>query len=483
MGSLYLQHEPNAVRSEASLSFIICPAEAPCSHGVDMARAALRDNPDGGTQALRELAALRLADAEEGCHKIFRKYGLTCLVPRELVNAGEGELSKCPMILFSSWVRYLLDEDKLDAICGLEEEDREATLEEFWRRYEALNPQHEIFRLAARGDVSLRQTIPVYSHVDDGRTYRSKPLMILSIHGALGAGTRSFNKRMGVRKFHIKRNPMKLNFVGNTWGSQFLIFSLTREASTANPQAMDLLISMFAGDMAFLAREGISSSNGTRRTFIVHLGCKGDLPALAKIGHLQRSYSRMPRFANNRGRCVGICWLCLAGREGDNEEDSVPFEHCHAQAKWKQTMLQEDPWPSIPPIMQGQPYVAGEEPTFLKTDLWHNWHNGVGKTWLACSFVYMAACDVLTGPSMDSKFEQLSQEYRDWARRERIHPCLKQLNRETFGYESKSSAPTGSWNKAAVTTHLMLFLSAFCEAHIDGRRTEPILLAIVTCKP
>ena len=453
---------------------------------MELARAALQDNPDGGTPALRELAAVRTEDAESGCHKVFRKYNLTVHVEWHYLNAGTGEMAKCPMILFSNWVQYLLDNDKLHAVTGLEDGERNVFLREFWIRYRRLNPEHEAFRLAARGDLRLEETIPVYSHIDEGRTYRGKPLLVLSVHGALGFGTRSFNKRMqgmGVRRMHIKRNPMKLNFVGSTWGSQFLIFSMTNDASVANPFALDLAMSTFAGDMNSLARLGISSTNGRKKVWILHIGVKGDLPALAKVGQLRRSYARMPRFANTRGKCAGICWLCLAGKEAESEAGCVPFEQFGPTAKWKRTVLQEQPWADIPVIMRDLPWVQGEEPKFLKTDLWHNWHNGVGKIWVACAFVYLAALDVVAGPSMDNKFEVTSEAYRTWARQERISPYLKQLSRETFGYESKNSSPTGSWNKAAVTTHLMLFLSAFCAEHVVGKRTEPILLAIVPLTP
>ena len=360
----------------------------------------------------------------------------------------------------------------------------ENTLAEYWHRFQKLHPRHEIFRTASERQVKLCRTIPVYSHVDEGRTYRSKALLLFSVHGALGTGTRSYNRRMGVRRVHIKADRMKLNFTGNTWGNQFLVFSLAREAFSDNPASLDLLLSTVAGDMKYLATHGTTSSSdttGSKRLWVLHLGVKGDLPALAKVGHLQRCFTRMPRFGNARANCVGICWLCRAGQESPDEDQNIPFEDFGGNAKWKTTVLDPatPPWQVLPAILYGLPCVPGEEPACLKTDFWHNWHNGLGKSWLASSFVVMNTLGVLHGASVDSKFEDLSNEYILWARHARITPYLRHLSRETFAFETMTSSPNGVWSKAEVTTQLMLFLSALCESRIDGRTDDPILLAIV----
>ena len=190
----------------------------------------------------------------------------------------------------------------------------------------------------------------------------------------------------------------------------------------------------------------------------------------------------MPRHVSARAKCPGICFLCLAGKEGDTEAESTPFEEMHAGAKWKATIMQEAPWTDLPHVMQGLPWVPGEEASFLKTDLWHNWHNGIGKIWLACSFVMLATLNVLQGGSVDSKFEELTGEFLSWAQRAGISPYLRQLNRDTFSFQTNNSDPQGSWSKAAATTQLMLFLSSFCDDRVEGRTADPLLTAIATCR-
>ena len=84
----------------------------------------MRDNPTTATEALKELAAIRLKDAEEGCHKLFRKYSLTVPVKIEKLNVGTGELQRCPVVVLSTWVNYLLDQDKLSFLTGFESESK-----------------------------------------------------------------------------------------------------------------------------------------------------------------------------------------------------------------------------------------------------------------------------------------------------------------------------------------------------------------------
>ena len=71
-------------------------AKAPCSHAVEVAKAAVEDsgNEIGALPpALKEFASIRPKDAEEACHKLFKKYGLTVPVKIDTIAAGNtGEL-------------------------------------------------------------------------------------------------------------------------------------------------------------------------------------------------------------------------------------------------------------------------------------------------------------------------------------------------------------------------------------------------------
>ncbi|OLQ08476.1 40S ribosomal protein S3-3 [Symbiodinium microadriaticum] len=247
---------------------------ATCKSVVETAVAAVKDNV-AATRALRELAEVRLNDAEAGVHRVFSKYHLTVPIQPEHLNVGEKELAKLPFIPFSRWVTYLMDEGlAANHLCGLEESEMPRVLEEFWRRYEAVHPEHSMFGSDHECDYS--RAVPVYSHFDEGRTYKKQGIMILSVHGALGRGTRNFNKMMGTTRLDVSEHPMRLNYIGNTWGSQFLSCSLVRTAYAKNSFPLEVVFDRFAADFAMLATNGVvENSRGTEKLYVMHLGVQG----------------------------------------------------------------------------------------------------------------------------------------------------------------------------------------------------------------
>ena len=226
-----------------------------------------------------------------------------------------------------------------------------------------------------------------------------------------------------------------------------------------------------------LGTSKVTNSRGDRKLRAIHLGVKGDLPALSKVGYFKRSFSRVPR--SIAGKCVGVCFLCLAGRE--TQELIIPYEDFSAEAAWKATFLTELPYDNTPPIMTGLPWgPPNQGPNFFKHDFWHNWHNGVAKLFVASAFVEINTAGILEGGSIDARFESLTEHYRAFCNRANISPYLKFLTRDTFGMESTKVFPNGSWNKAVVSTELMLFLGDFCNQHIQGRTDDELLLAVAT---
>ena len=458
---------------------MLMSAEAACKDAVKQARGGLKDNVRP-PQALRELASIREKDAEEGCHRIFLRYDLAVPIKIHRLKLGSGgELKEFPCIPFSSWVRFLLDNNRLDKLCGVGSDAMEARLTEFWRRYKELFPGHELFRLAAAGQVNLSRSIPVFSHTDEGRTYGSRALLLISVHGALGRGTASYVRRTSVLGIpRLTEEGMGMNYLGCTWGTQFLYASLLRSVSNAHPLVLEQLLRHFSQDMNVLARTGICSSSGKEdsRIWIQHLGTKGDLPALSKLGSFKRAYNHVPA-RNHKPSTTGICFLCLAGRE---LPEHIPFEDFSAAASWPATRFCERPWDgeNLPAIMGNIPWITACPESFFATDMWHNYHNGVGKIWTANAIVMFYSAGFLTGRNFGERFDFLNQQYRLFFSRNKITPLIKQLTRDTFSFDSLESSPLGVWSKAAATTQMMLFLDSFCQDFVAGRTDDPILKAI-----
>eukprot|EP00439_Symbiodinium_sp_Y106_P019686 s6514_g2.t1 len=453
-----------------------CFAEAPCSHAVDVAKAAVRDKPnDDVSPALREFAAIKNNDAEEACHKLFEKYRLCSPVKVNNLNLGPGELRRFPFVCFSEWVKHLMDTNRLENLCGVPAAHMEEVLTEFWTRYEVVHPNHQIFEAAREGELLLSRTIPVFAHMDEGRTYKSKALLILSVHGAIGKGTNAYCRRVG-KIDNIAENPLPMNYIGNTWTNQFMICSILRTAFKSSPEVLNTILARFSEDLENLEREGVTNSAGTEHVHVQLLGLKADLPALKTAGNMVRSYNHGPKQAVAKTPCNGICFLCLAGRESPMV---VPFEDFRGCATWKSTCHVEFPWDHRPAILGNLRLETGAEAGFFKTDLWHNWHNGMAKAFIASVFFFIVlTAGMIPENNIEAKFAWLTRDYLFYCRRTGLQAYLRELTRDTFGYDSSKSTPMGSWNKAAVSTHLMLYLEDFCSRFVKNKTNDFILCSI-----
>lgn len=450
-------------------------SEVPCCEVVSMARAELKENPRANN-AVRSFASVSLTDAEKGCHKLFKKLGLCAPVQVEYLTQ-EG-LKHIPYVKFSSWVQCLLDSNRLwRQVVGVSSwEKMKRVLREFWRRFQLLYPNHELFSL----DIDLETTIPFFSHSDEGRTYKSKPIYILSVHGALGRGTTAYIRKQK-HLVNLDRLQMGLNYVGSTWSNHFVFTTIVRQLMNDRVEALDALVEVFASDCQMLIEEGITSFDGTKHVRLLHLATKGDLPALSKLGGFTRSYTHVPRASASKKGSVGICFYCLAGRECDDPDGAdIPFEDFLLEPKWLDTMFTLDPWESEPGILRGLPIDQTRKAQFFETDIWHNMHLGCLKHYIGSSFVSIIE-RLVGGPldgSVDAKFAWLTADFKSWARALRISPFIAEVSRSTMGFPQGSACPLGQWSKGVVSTNFMQYLEYFCERHVVGKTADQVLLSI-----
>ena len=455
-------------------------AEVPCSHAVQTARASLADNPGGGTPALRRFAALPLRDAETGVHRIFQETGLAAPVPVSHVDVGlEG--TRWPVLRIRDWVRYLLDTGRLwKQLCGVPTmRDMTIRLEEFWRRFRRLHPEHDVFRRAECGRLQLPFAVPIWSHSDEGRSQKQRAIMVLSVHGCLGRGTQAYLD--DVARDSTKREGMGLNFVGPSWSTQFLFAVMLRDVYAKKPEILQRLAGAFASELAHCATDGVADAlRPNNPIWLVPLGTKGDLVALCKLGSFERSYARVPKTGQSKTLCSGICHLCLAGRESEEPEATIPFEDLSSSPAWHHTMFQERPWRNRPAILEGAMVQPEAPEEYFRLDIWHNFHMGVAKTWLASSFIVFCNMNLILGASVLEKFDNLTSQYRDFCHAKRLAMHIQGFTRDTLGISSDNSFPAGHWNKGAASTNLMLFLQFLCERLVIATESEnPLLLAVV----
>ncbi len=458
-------------------------AKAPSRHIVELARAEVRNNPMS-TKEMKEFANIRLEDSEVGVHQIFQRYGFSCKLNVGSVNLGADELKSFPYILFSTWILFLGLKQICRRLVGVPTVAKMIlVLREFWARFKFINGNHEIFQMANSNEVDLDYVIPYFSHSDEGRSYKKEALWIFSVHGCVGRGTRNYLKA-GKHKAPLRRNQMGLNFVGQSWSTQFLFATMLRETSNNNPEAMGQLLRIFSGDAASLARDCIVV--GGCKLWFLHLGTKGDLPGLGKVGHFKRTFSHCPRAPTSKKHCTGICHQCLGGQEASVAAGTVayPYEDLSNHPCWENTINAVDPWMGTPEILLGLPINNLAKCQFFCFDVWHVFHLGIAKHFLASSFAMIveSRLPALAGfRSIDAKFQWITERYRQYCKSNKLSMWVREINKDSLQWPQSSACPIGKWNKGAASTAIMLFLGEFCKRYIKGISDDESLLLIATC--
>lgn len=257
---------------------------------------------------------------------------------------------------------------------------------------------------------------------------------------------------------------------------------MLREAFSNNPGALTKLIEIFAEDAASLATEGLEISG--HRIWFLHLGTKGDLPALSKLGSFNRTFLNVPRAPSSKKRCLGVCHQCMAGQEGDGRGTrSFPYEDLSMSPEWLQTLDQKEPWVSEPAILKGLPINIHEKSQFFCFDLWHIFSLGIAKHYIASCFVVLIESQLAAlAPfrSVEAKFKFVTQHYRDFCKSKKFAMWVGEIGRESLQWPQGSATPIGRWNKGSASTTLMLFLSHFCDRFVEGHTDDEALLLIVS---
>ena len=118
------------------------------------------------------------------------------------------------------------------------------------------------------------------------------------------------------------------------------------------------------------------------------------------------------------------------------------------------------------------------KPRFYKLDLWHGFHLGIGKSWAAGGLLMIQ--QFLEGGNMDDRFKQMSAMYVQFCKANKIDKIISKIDKYLCG-GGGSAEPLGTWNKAAVTTNLCLFMEWFFTENPDVVTHDDGVYYMVTC--
>ena len=241
-----------------------------------------------------------------------------------------------------------------------------------WCLYRITHPQHTLFDAIQKYAIDEGRLLPVLMHGDEGRGRKKSPFLVTSFHSVLGFGTNLANSERKRRKYL----SMKLNYCGSTNTSRMISGCLPKMSK--DEAALQDLLTYTTGDCWRMLEHGVLDADGQR----YHAACinaVGDWMWLAKAGNLERSFSNVPKKPLVAGsRPKGICHLCLAGRPG------FAFENLSSDPAWLGTLFTpgDEPWKSKP-ILLSLPHDPARAAGFFAYDLWHAFHLGPGKTFVA----------------------------------------------------------------------------------------------------
>ena len=184
---------------------------------------------------------------------------------------------------------------------------------------------------------------------------------------------------------------------------------------------------------------------------LIMVGCKGDLPFLAKTGNFVRHWLRADRKDDARTRhrpSPGVCWLCLGGTDGR------PWEDVNQNALWNATPT-TIPW-EIPSPLMSLFHSAGSPETMFHTDLFHNFHGGLGMYFVSSSLV---ECLSLLDGTVDERASQMTAAHVEWAsmKGNRL-PHSGRFKKQRVGLTSLQVMPDAKWAKFDDTRSYLSFM-------------------------
>ncbi|CAE7226882.1 unnamed protein product, partial [Symbiodinium sp. CCMP2456] len=453
---------PGQLNSNAS-HFYVYVVGVPCKDVILHARASSSTDVN-----VKRLGEVPLTHSESGVHKVLEASGCSLEVPLSYVDIPTQK--KMPYITMTSWVQFLSKSDRLHYLTGVADGmERRKLCREFWTRVQQIRPGHPVFADASAGTIRLEDTVPLLHHGDEGRSYRKTPIMILSTHGLLGSGSHKTERPKG--KTSLEHDGMDLNFIGATMTTHYIFTAMPHALYKKEPAALDVMLSLYAQDLRRLAGDGITLiENGVpRKLWFVCFGAKGDLPYLGKAGGFTRTFSMCAKKSSSKGLCKGICFMCDAGREG-LPSGPCPWEDFNTNATWTRTMGLQPGFNTEGPLLQ---IPHDHSVLFYRLDIWHCWHLGIGKTFIASVLVELLDALADEG-SLETRLDAMFANYAAHCKKKKVYGYLTSFTRDFLGFDKASSMPVGHWSKGHVTTRLFVWLEEYLDTSFKDAR-DPMI--------
>ena len=98
---------------------------------------------------------------------------------------------------------------------------------------------------------------------------------------------------------------------------------------------------------------------------------------------------------------------------------------------------------------------------FHKFDLWHAFHLGAGKHWCGCSLLLLS--QAVPGSNADLRFAYISSPYMAFFKSNRLTSIINKIDQ----HSCSAVGGEGTWNKAAITSNIAMFLEDFLSKNAE----------------
>ena len=285
--------------------------------------------------------------------------------------------------------------------------------------------------------------------------------MVVQFQPILGFGTRS--------SLPLKwRNAGGVNLRGHSFTTRFLYGVLQKSIYKDQASNFTTFLDHMMQNLYKLYCEGLNIA-GRRMHFVV-LGIKGDLPFLAKAGHLTRTFLNVRKApeTDKSKDLNGCCHLCLAGTK------QYHFEDLSSSPGWLETIGAANPYPwnVLPPFLEYYPHVRYDAGSFFRLDVLHIYHLGVGRDFASSSLVMLL--QLYEANSIQEGLERMNLDLQRFLKESHRQLHFKTLTRELLGFANEHSFPSGHWSKAMDTPVLMEFVFWLLQQYPSRLRDDKV---------
>ena len=394
------------------------------------------------------------------------KYSLSIPIPLVQVPIGEEVV---PVLQMSDWGKWLLEQNLWHRLCGLSEPNLDLCDKiwgSFWNKYQQLNPSHELFQ---RTDISLNRCCGLLLHGDEGRTLKKSAVLIMACHSILGFGLSTSDSKLKKTELH------KLNYERPSWTTRFLQAVLPKMFYSSDDgsevDGFQDLMRHITTDLRSLYDTGLCDRSGRRYWFVV-LNLVGDWPFIGRAGCLSRTFLNISKHPKAKAKPKGICHRCLADQEG------YPWEDWTSEnPAWVESINTVSPYAREPALLS-LPMNRNDTTAFFAWDLFHAWHIGAGKVFLASAIICLAmSCIFDDQRSVDGRLTCVSDSFLQWCKEKKISPNIRKISKENMGWMTTGSYPHGTWSKGSTTTALLKWFLHVCRQHLNAVHEDQLLCA------